>query len=385
MSQTSIKIECIHILANNLTEKLGYVLLRIKEAQTVNLMSNDQMENKSYKLIGSKKNCNYSLIMSLTIEDCIVKKMDSKKPPTQIKHLKITNNLNDKINDLEKEENDHFEENDEINLPKNDVNMLEQTEHLPAQSESVNVFSLDVQKKYIDELENWKDKQMILFIEKLKIKEEQLFKEFNKNLLDDRNRIQEHLSNEILECKALAENVDKMVNKLKERGAIITAKELEFACQKDSIDNKYNSLVQNMISDRQAINELNIKIIELTTKLHDSEKKNILIKQENKQLKNDFNTNCSFQIQHLKNKIVCISNSNLESKYAKANQSSMFYKDLCITYYRKINQMYSTYHGSKTNGNLVNQKQNVQNIFTNQFVDQQQDDGEIKQLLNKLR
>lgn len=55
MSQTSIKIECIYILANSSTEKLGYVLLRIKEAQTLNPMSNDQVSNIDIYTVNLKK------------------------------------------------------------------------------------------------------------------------------------------------------------------------------------------------------------------------------------------------------------------------------------------------------------------------------------------
>lgn len=45
------------------------------------------MENKSYKLKGSK-NCNYCLIMSFRIEDT----KTIKTPPKQIKHVKLNNN-----------------------------------------------------------------------------------------------------------------------------------------------------------------------------------------------------------------------------------------------------------------------------------------------------
>ncbi|VVC34125.1 Hypothetical protein CINCED_3A005839 [Cinara cedri] len=387
MSNTSVKIECIHIPANKSSsnEKLGYLLFNLKDAQTINSISNDRIENKSYKLIGSK-NCSYTLTISLRIEDFIVKTI--KTPPKQIKHLQLINNKNikDKTNYLQKvnksvEENTNLKENIEIDLPKSDVNILEQTEYLPTKEESINVFTSDVQQKIIEELEVWKDKQMTLFKEKIKIKEEQLLKEFNKKWLDDRKRIEEDLTNEISKCKALAENVDKMADMLKERETIVTAKELELACKKDCIDNKYISLVQNVQSSNgQTFNELNNKIFELTTKLQDSEKMNILLKKENKQLKNDFNTNYGIQIQHLENKI-----SNLESKYAEANQSCMFFKERWITSVRKINQILSSkLYESKTNEHLLNKRQNVQNILTNQLVERQQDEDKIKQLLNKL-
>lgn len=61
----------------------------------------------------------------------------------------------------------------------------------------------------------------------MKIKEEQLLKEFNKKWLNDRKRIEEELTHEMSKCKEIAENMDRMADMLKEREAIVTAKELE--------------------------------------------------------------------------------------------------------------------------------------------------------------
>lgn len=60
-------------------------------------------------------------------------------------------------------------------------------------------------------------------------------------------------------------------------------------------------------STAQTINELSNKIFELETKLHDSEKINILLKNENEQLKSDINSSCGLHVQQLKNTIVCSS------------------------------------------------------------------------------
>jgi len=61
----------------------------------------------------------------------------------------------------------------------------------------------------------------------MKIKEEQLLKEFNNKWLDDRKRIEEELIHEMSKCKVLSENMDKMADMLKAKEAIVTAKELE--------------------------------------------------------------------------------------------------------------------------------------------------------------
>lgn len=47
MSNASIKVECFRIPTNESTsnEKLGYLLLSIKEAQTINAKSNDRVSN----------------------------------------------------------------------------------------------------------------------------------------------------------------------------------------------------------------------------------------------------------------------------------------------------------------------------------------------------
>jgi len=78
------------------------------------------------------------------------------------------------------------------------------------------------------------------------------------------------------------------------------------ACQKDCTNNKYISLVQNLqSSNAQAISELSNKIFELETKLHSSEKANMLLRNENKLLKGDINANCSSRVKELENTIVC--------------------------------------------------------------------------------
>lgn len=61
----------------------------------------------------------------------------------------------------------------------------------------------------------------------MKIKEEQLLKKFNEKWLQDKKHIEEDLIHEISKCRALAENVEKMADMLKEREAIVTVKELE--------------------------------------------------------------------------------------------------------------------------------------------------------------
>lgn len=54
-----------------------------------------------------------------------------------------------------------------------------------------------------------------------------MLKEFNNRWMDSRKRIEEQLTHEMLKCKAIAENMDRMADMLKKREVIITAKELE--------------------------------------------------------------------------------------------------------------------------------------------------------------
>ncbi|KAE9523683.1 hypothetical protein AGLY_015901 [Aphis glycines] len=271
MSNASIRIECfrIPIDKSSSNEKLGYLLLKVKGAQTINPASNDRIENTSYKLIGSK-NCCYDINLSLRIEDLNDKTIEIS--PKKMKNLNLINNKNTIVDNCLKkskvlcynhktitykifnellntnnmytepdwsnnnqtieilkliEDNKHFDENIEINLSKPDINMLEQIDILPEKYEQHNEFNFDVQQKLIEELEDWKDKQMILFNEKMKTKEEQLLKEFNNKWSIDRKRIEDELTYAMSKCKALAEDLDKMSDTLKERDAIVTAKELE--------------------------------------------------------------------------------------------------------------------------------------------------------------
>jgi len=58
------------------------------------------------------------------------------------------------------------------------------------------------------------------------------------------------------------------------------------ACQKESMDNKYSGLMRNThSSNAHTISELSNTILEMETKLHESEKKNILLRKENEELK----------------------------------------------------------------------------------------------------
>jgi len=382
MASTSIKIEFYHIPVNESSpsEKLGYLIMKLKEAQTIDPLSNDRIESRSYKLIGSK-NCNYNLTLSLRIEDFSVKTIETL--PEKMKELKLINNknMNDNDNNFQREDNTHFGENIEINSPKNDVNILEEIDTSQEKNELQQfVTSDDVQQKLVEELDDWKDKQMILFNEKMKIKEEELLKEFKKKWTDERKCIEEELIHEMSKCKVLAENMDKMADMLKEREAIVTARELELACQKDCMDNKYISLVQNLqSSNAQTINELSNKIFELETKLRSSEKANISLRNENELLKREINTGCGSRVQQLENTIL-----SLENKCEEANKSCMFFKEKWITSVRKINQMYTKLHGSKVNEYLYNNKQNIQNVLTNHLIERKQDEEKLKKLLSDL-
>lgn len=55
MSNTSVRIECIHLPANKSSsnERLGYLLFKVKEAQTVNPASHDRVSNVDLILINT--------------------------------------------------------------------------------------------------------------------------------------------------------------------------------------------------------------------------------------------------------------------------------------------------------------------------------------------
>jgi len=61
----------------------------------------------------------------------------------------------------------------------------------------------------------------------MKTKEEQLLKDFNDKWSDDRKHTEEKLTHAMSKCKELAKDLDKKSDMLKERDAIVTAKELE--------------------------------------------------------------------------------------------------------------------------------------------------------------
>eukprot|EP00102_Acyrthosiphon_pisum_P008449 XP_003245099.1 PREDICTED: probable E3 ubiquitin-protein ligase bre1 [Acyrthosiphon pisum] len=324
MFNTSIKIECFHVPINKSNPQeilLGYLLLKVKAAQTIDPTSNDR-----------------------------------------VKEIK------------------HFEENDEIVLPKSVVNNLpKQIESLPENNNSQTIFTC-IQKKIIEELEDWKDKQMLLFNEKMKTKEEQLLKDFNDKWSDDKKHTEEKLTHDMSKCKESAEDLEKRSDILKERDAIVTAKELELTSQKESMENKYIYLINNMqSSNTQTINELYNKMSESEAKLRKSEKLNILLRKENEALKYDIDTNCGLQVQELEKKI-----SNLKCKIEEDNKSCMFFKERWIASVRKINQLYTKFHKTKTNKHLLHNKQNIQNMLTNQLEEQQQDEQKLRTLLNDL-
>lgn len=61
----------------------------------------------------------------------------------------------------------------------------------------------------------------------MKMREDKLLQEFNIKWSNDRKCLEEELIHKMSKCKALAENVDEMADMLKEKEAIVTAKELE--------------------------------------------------------------------------------------------------------------------------------------------------------------
>ena len=66
----------------------------------------------------------------------------------------------------------------------------------------------------------------IMFIQ-MKTKKEQLTKDFNDKWSDDRKHTEEKLTHAISKCKELARDLEKRSDTLKEKDAIVTAKELE--------------------------------------------------------------------------------------------------------------------------------------------------------------
>lgn len=72
------------------------------------------------------------------------------------------------------------------------------------------------------------------------------------------------------------------------------------------MDSKYISLVQKLqSSNAKIINELSDKNTQLETRLNGLEKTNVLLKNENEQLKEYINLTCDLRIKHLEKTIVC--------------------------------------------------------------------------------
>ncbi|KAL5237486.1 hypothetical protein ACI65C_004896 [Semiaphis heraclei] len=383
MSNTSIKIECFHVPINKSSsnEMLGYLLLKLKGAQTFNPTSNDRIENESYKLIGSK-NCSYHFNLSLRIED-------------NKNNVKAIDKLTDKIKNIKPKIKDNSKNEEEIkyhdeNVEKSVVNISSEQINLPENDNSQKIFTC-IQQKLIEELEDWKDKQMLLFNEKviillirftlqcryifyfvyftqMKTKEEQLLKDFNDKWSDNRKQSEEELTNAMSKCKELAKDLEKKSDILKEKDAIFTAKELELI-----------EVADMQFSNAQKINELSDTFSELEAKLHTSEKLNILLRKENEALKYDFDTNCSLQVQELEKKI-----ANLEYKIEETNKSCVFFKERWIASVKKLNELYSKFHETKTNKHLLKNKQNIRNIFINSLEEWLQEKQQIRTLLNGL-
>lgn len=92
------------------------------------------------------------------------------------------------------------------------------------------------------------------------------------------------------------------------------------------MDNKYSELMQNTHSSNAlTINELSNTILEMETKLHESEKKNILLRKENEELKHK--NNSGLHVQELEKTIVC--NLNLHIMYIINKYI------LCLVYFRE--------------------------------------------------
>ncbi|XP_050428042.1 uncharacterized protein LOC126838013 [Adelges cooleyi] len=361
MYNESIKIECFRVSnITNIHEKLGYLFLKIKGAQFITTSSNDRVDNKTFKLIGSK-NYNYSVTLSLRIEDynqkieeCTTKKIENLNTHTSIVNIKLPSRL-DKNTRLSRE----------VSASPNELKVMEQPKIMSNNNETYNINSYDVQQKYIEELEDWKDQQMILFNEKMKIKEEQLLQEIKNKWLTDKKSIEDELTFQVTKCKEYAENMDKLADMLKEREANITSKELEYAYQKDNLNDKYINVMQNLQSSFvQTIKEFKSKISNLEAKLHQSESHNVLLQKE---------------VQTLNQKI-----ASLENQCDEANKAQMFFKERWITSVRKINRMYTKMYGNQNNEHMSNNKQNIQNVLTNHMVGRQHDEECLQRLLKDL-
>lgn len=71
------------------------------------------------------------------------------------------------------------------------------------------------------------------------------------------------------------------------------------------MENKYVSLVRNLqYSNVKIINELNSKNVELESRLSDFEETNILLRNENEELKNNINSSYDLRIEQLEKNIV---------------------------------------------------------------------------------
>lgn len=82
----------------------------------------------------------------------------------------------------------------------------------------------------------------------MKTKKEQILKEFNNKLNNNKTNIEKELSQAMEKCKKLVENLDNMADTLKDREAVLQAKELENAQEMTKCENMID-----ILKEREAI------------------------------------------------------------------------------------------------------------------------------------
>ncbi|XP_050534284.1 repetitive organellar protein-like [Daktulosphaira vitifoliae] len=347
MYNESIKIECFQLPFNDPDnfEKLGYLLLKIKGAQIIQTSSSCKIENNIYKLMGTK-NGKYEMTLSLRIEDNNPK----------ITELKLKKSLNFNIENNSGERVHHEEDltfNNNAALIFNETQILEQPEIILKNESECSA----AQERNIKELENWMNKQIALFDEKIKILEEHLVKKLKCNCVEEKKHFENELAFQINQFKECTKSVDKLVVTLKEKEAQIASRELEL----DSYKNNLNDIIHNLQSSL-LLNNAELNTTTLETK--HAEKSN-----------DEIQSKFSIEILQLKNALI-----DLEKQYGEAHKSQMFYKECWSKAVRELNHCRTQLYRTEHNNHILNKTSNVKPVI----IDKHKKDENVQHLLKEL-
>ncbi|XP_046400607.1 centrosomal protein of 120 kDa-like isoform X2 [Ischnura elegans] len=216
------------------------------------------------------------------------------------------------------------------------------------------VLNETVVQKAVQELEDWKDAQKEIFIEKLKSKEKQHLDLLSSEWQVKRDKLESNLSAVISQNNILMISLRDAISDLRERKRRVYEKEKRINAIKEDVERKFQMKLQELqAASKRMEDDCNHKVESLESQKHDQEYKylelqgeNISLKEKVKELEEALERLTKESLTKHQTASLLAETKSLQEKFDISEKSKLFFKEQWAKAVREIHRLKSEHKES---------------------------------------